>query len=204
MVSILDIIGPVMVGPSSSHTAGACRLGLIARDLVAGTPESALIELHGALHEVRCLACGLLEDRTALQQRLQALNPGFSEQSAHLAPDGDADLPVDVLARFVVAGCRSCGGTLKPNVVFFGENVAQTVVARAHAMISGSEVLLVVGSSLTVLSGYRFVRAAARQGIPVAIINLGSTRGDAEATLKVDASAGIMLPLLAAALCTSG
>lgn len=159
-----------------------------------------VVELHGALHEVSCLACGEIETRESLQRRLLALNPGWERARAEAAPDGDAELSGDLVRRFVVAGCRACGGNLKPRVVFFGENVPADVTADAWALFDEAEVLLVVGSSLTVFSGYRFVRRAAKRGVPVAIVNLGATRGDPQATLRVDDRVEAVLPALARAL----
>jgi NAD-dependent SIR2 family protein deacetylase len=156
-----------------------------------------VVELHGALHEARCLGCDALEDRDALQGRLLALNPGFAELSALAAPDGDADLPDDLVDRFVVAPCRACGGVLKPDVVFFGESVRRPVVQAAFDLLDVAQLLLVVGSSLMVLSGLRFVREAARRGVDVAIVNLGPTRGDPQATLHVDGDVADVLPALA-------
>lgn len=162
----------------------------------------AVVELHGTLHRVRCLGCGELEAREDLQARLHALNPDFpthpvrADFAAHapeLAPDGDAELDGDLVDRFVVAECRACGGVLKPDVVFFGENVPAPVVQNAYGVLERAEALLVVGSSLAVFSGYRFVRRAAARGMPIAIVNLGPTRGDAEAKLLVDAPAGEVL-----------
>lgn len=160
----------------------------------AGSRE--VVELHGALAEVRCLACGRLEPREALQGRLIQLNPGWLAHEAALAPDGDADLEVS-LAEFRVADCEACGGLLKPAVVFFGEQVPQATVDRAYAAVAAAELLLVLGSSLAVFSGLRFVKRAHAAGIPVAIVNLGPTRGDELATLRVDARLGELLPQLA-------
>ncbi len=159
-----------------------------------------VIELHGALAEVVCLACRAIEPRAELQGRLLSLNPGFAERPTELAPDGDAELPADRIDGFRVATCRTCGGDLKPNVVFFGESVPRPTVEAAYASVDAAEALLVVGSSLTVFSGYRFVRRAAERGIPIAIVNLGPTRGDDHATARVDARAGDALPALARAL----
>jgi NAD-dependent SIR2 family protein deacetylase len=158
----------------------------------AGSDE--VIELHGTLHRVRCLQCGELEPRQDVQERMLALNPSIATTAAELAPDGDAE--VDPPADFVVAECRACGGVLKPDVVFFGENVPPAVVQQAYAALDRAEALLVVGSSLAVFSGYRFVRRARVRGLPIAIVNLGPTRGDAEADLCVDAKAGEILPAL--------
>ncbi|MEM6791008.1 MAG: NAD-dependent protein deacetylase [Myxococcota bacterium] len=153
-----------------------------------------VVELHGRLSEVRCLACETVEARDVLQRRLEQLNPTFVGRRAELAPDGDADL--ERVDGFVVPPCRACGGVLKPNVVFFGENVPAPTVAAAWRLFEASEVLLVVGSSLAVFSGYRFVRRAAKEGVPVAIVNLGPTRGDAHADVVVDGEAGEVLEAL--------
>jgi NAD+-dependent protein deacetylase sirtuin 4 len=157
-------------------------------------------ELHGALAEVRCLACGALEDRDALQQRILALNPGWTSRDAPTAPDGDADLPADRMERFIVPSCAPCGGVLKPAVVFFGDNVPRPVVEEAFGAADGAGLLLVVGSSLAVFSGYRFLRRAVERGIPVAIVNCGQVRGEEHASLKIEESTGTTLDALARAL----
>lgn len=154
------------------------------------------IELHGALHEAKCLACGRREARDDLQTRLLAHNPTFALRTAEVAPDGDAELPPEELERFVVPACLDCGGVLKPDVVFFGDNVPRDRVEQAFALVDAAEVLLVVGSSLAVFSGYRFVLRAHERQIPVALVNLGETRGDGRAALKLDARAGLVLPEL--------
>ncbi len=159
-------------------------------------------ELHGALAEVACLACGALEDRDALQERILALNAGWERTSgdAPTAPDGDAELPVERVERFVVPACARCGGVLKPRVVFFGDNVPRPVVDEAFAAADAAELLLVVGSSLAVFSGYRFLRRAVERKTPVAIVNRGPVRGEEHAVLKVEASIGETLDALARAL----
>jgi NAD-dependent deacetylase sirtuin 4 len=157
-------------------------------------------ELHGALAEVACLACGAVEDRDALQARLLALNPGWASNEAPTAPDGDAELPAERVERFVLAACTHCGGVLKPRVVFFGDNVPRATVDEAFAAVDGAELLLVVGSSLAVFSGYRFLRRAVERRIPVAIVNRGPVRGEEHAALKVEASTGATLEALARAL----
>lgn len=154
-------------------------------------------ELHGALAEVACLSCGAIEDRDALQARIVALNPDWQSHAATTAPDGDADLPSDVIDAFVVPACERCAGVIKPRVVFFGDNVARPVVDEAFAAVDAAHVLLVVGSSLAVFSGYRFLRRAVERGIPVAIVNRGPVRGEEHAAVKVDASAGAALAALA-------
>lgn len=152
-----------------------------------------VVELHGALAEVRCLECGVLEDRESVQARLAELNPEFAEVSTGLAPDGDVELESARVERFRIAACRSCAGTLKPNVVFFGENVPPAITRAAWSLFDEAEALLVIGSSLAVFSGYRFVRRAAERALPIAIVNRGPTRGDPFARLKIDASAGEVL-----------
>lgn len=195
--------------PNAAHHAlaamekmkGLC--GIITQN-VDGLHQAAgserVVELHGALARVACLACGAIEPRTSLQERLVAENPSFALPNAPLAPDGDADLDASTFADFHVPACLGCGGVLKPDVVFFGENVPAPVVERAFSLFDETEVLLVVGSSLTVYSGYRFVRRASERGVPVAIVNLGPTRGDDHAAYRLDARLGEVLPRLAAAL----
>jgi NAD-dependent SIR2 family protein deacetylase len=161
-----------------------------------------VIELHGALAEVVCLDCGALTDRDAEQRRLLDRNAGWTDRAAALAPDGDADLPRSVTAQFDVPACRSCGGPLKPNVVFFGGSVPPERVDAAWSLLAEADVLLVTGSSLHVYSGYRFVRGAAQSGQPIGIVNLGPTRGDDLARVCVDGKTGEVLPGLADAVTT--
>jgi NAD-dependent SIR2 family protein deacetylase len=163
-----------------------------------------VVELHGALAAVRCLGCDARSSRAELHARLLAANaawlPRAAEARAAAAPDGDAVLPDELVADFAVVACRACDGVLKPDVVFFGENVPKPTVDAAWGMFDEGEVLLVVGSSLTVFSGYRFVRRAAERGVPVAIVNQGETRGDVHAAVRLDARAGEALTALAATL----
>jgi len=144
-----------------------------------------VIDLHGRLDQVRCMGCGARSPREALQQRLLEANPGWVTAQAAQAPDGDADLEGD-FSGFVVPDCLDCGGLLKPDVVFFGENVPREREADVHANLQRADAVLVVGSSLMVYSGFRFVDAAARAGLPVAAVNLGRTRADALLSLKVE------------------
>ncbi len=159
---------------------------------------SRVVELHGALARVVCLTCGDCTTRPALDERMREANPSFTVTSDEIRPDGDIalnDLEVD---SFVVPLCLVCGrDTLKPDVVFFGESVAKPIVEQCFEITEQSRALLVLGSSLKVMSGYRFVRRAAAHGIPVAIITHGPTRGDAEATLRLDAPLGPTLSQLA-------
>ena len=165
----------------------------------------AVIDLHGRIADVICTACGRRSSRAALQQRFAAANPGFVEtagDAVETAPDGDAELAAT--DGFQLVGCDGCGGLLKPDVVFFGENVPRERVARAYAMVDDADALLVAGSSLTVMSGLRFVRHARKRGIPVVIVNRGGTRGDELADVRIDAGCSETLTALAAALSGSG
>ncbi len=159
-----------------------------------------VIELHGALAEVACLDCGEVVSRDAVQERLLEMNPDLGGTSAPLRPDGDAHLPEGAPEGFEYPGCPACDGVLKPNVVFFGENADSDVVDEAWDLFDASEALLVVGSSLTVWSGYRFVRKAAERRMPIGMVNLGETRGDDEAWIKIEARVGEAMPRLAEAL----
>jgi NAD-dependent SIR2 family protein deacetylase len=161
-----------------------------------------VVELHGGLDRTVCLNCGDVASRGALDDRLHEANPDFRARTDEINPDGDAELPDEVLDGFVMVSCVVCGdGPLKPDVVFFGETVPRDRVDSCFGLVEEARSLLVLGSSLTVMSGYRFVLRAAKLGIPVAIVNLGPTRGDAKADLRVDAPLGDVLPELAARLC---
>jgi NAD-dependent SIR2 family protein deacetylase len=144
-----------------------------------------VIDLHGRLDQVRCMGCETRSSREVLQQRLLDANPGWDALDAGIAPDGDADLETD-FSRFHVPACTQCGGVLKPDVVFFGENVPRERVATVHAHLQRADAVLVVGSSLMVYSGFRFVDAASKAGLPIAMVNLGRTRADALLSLKVE------------------
>lgn len=165
-----------------------------------------VIDLHGTYARVVCLDCGHTMTRAALAELLEAANPGFAERAGRvggLAVAPDADATVADTGSFRFADCPACRGMLKPDIVFFGESVAKDVVQQAYSLIDRSDALLVAGSSLTVFSGYRFVRHAAARQIPVAIVNRGPTRGDHLATVKVDAGCSPILALLAAELAGS-
>lgn len=194
--------------PNAGHRALA-RLDpdLLITQNVDGLHEEAgsrrLVALHGRIAEVVCLSCRTTSPRAALQEQLEAANPGFAvEHTAALSrPDGDVELTDEQTARFVVPGCPSCGGVLKPDVVFFGENVPAPRVERCYAavdaLVDDGGALLVAGSSLTVMSGFRFVRRAARAGTPVVIVNRGATRGDDLAAYKLDVGCSEFLGALA-------
>jgi NAD-dependent deacetylase sirtuin 4 len=180
-----------------------CLLGVITQNVdrlhhAAGSER--VVELHGALADVRCLACGEGEARAELQRRLLDANPRWLERAADAEPDGDADLAADAVATFRVVPCLACGGVLKPDVVFFGGHVPATTVAAAFELVERAEALLVVGSSLAVYSGFRFVRRAAERALPIAVVNLGPTRADDFADARIARPAGEALPLLAARL----
>ncbi|UQS23750.1 NAD-dependent protein deacetylase [Amycolatopsis thermalba] len=164
----------------------------------AGTPD--VVELHGSLDRVVCLSCRSRTPREELDRRLRAANPDFTATATRVNPDGDADLSDDDVRGFRVVPCRDCAGVLKPDVVFFGENVEPSRVDRCYRLVEQASALLVLGSSLTVMSGLRFVRRAAEAGKPVAIINQGPTRGDKYATVRVDLPLGRALTELVARL----
>ena len=192
--------------PNPGHVALAgLDPGLLITQNVDGLHEAAgsrrLVALHGRVADVVCLSCRRTSSRRALQERLAELNADWTARHAHVAarPDGDAEL--DDTDGFVVPGCDDCGGVLKPDVVFFGENVPAPRVERCYAAVDAladsGGALLVAGSSLTVMSGFRFVRRAARAATPVVVVNRGATRGDELATCKVDVGCSEFLTRLA-------
>ena len=152
-----------------------------------------VIDLHGRIDAVVCLGCAAQQPRAAVQEQLAAMNPDWAGLEAETAPDGDADLDGHDFSRFRVPACGHCGGMLKPDVVFYGENVPRARYHQAQAALTASDAVLVVGSSLMVYSGYRFVRQAAEAGLPIAILNRGRTRADDLASLKLEADAGSTL-----------
>lgn len=203
--------------PNAAHRAVATlgRAGLLAGVVTqnvdglhtaAGSPD--VIDLHGRLDAVVCLQCSRRRPRLEVGLRLDAVNPGFRQAAAAASdgsrPDGDVVLREEAIAGFRVVDCRSCGGVLKPDVVFFGESVPRDRFRRALARLDRSRALLVLGSSLTVGSGYRFATAASRRGLDVVILTRGETRADHLATLKVDAGLGAVLPAVAAAVAPTG
>lgn len=178
----LDVVGVVTQNVDRLHQAAGSRR---------------VVDLHGSLDGAYCLACGHRVHRDELQEEMLALNPELRDRLHDLArdsltaPDGDAE--VDRTETFEYPDCELCGGVLKPDVVFFGENARREVVAEAFAILEEAEALLVLGSSLTVMSGLRFVRRAAREGVPVVIVNDGHTRGDALATMRVHGRLEVVL-----------
>lgn len=162
-----------------------------------------VVNLHGTYAHVVCLNCGHTMSREALADELEALNPGFAERAEQvggIAVAPDADAVVADTSTFRYLDCPHCGGILKPDIVYFGDSVPKELVQQAFSLVESAEALLVAGSSLTVFSGYRFVRHAAAAGIPIAIINRGPTRGDALATVKVEAGCSELLTLLTSEL----
>jgi len=192
--------------PNAGHRAlarleAAGEVSFLITQNVDGLHERAgqrrMVALHGRVSDVVCLDCGGTTGRHAMQRRLTAANPGWLDEHglALARPDGDVEL--EETTRFVVPACPGCGGRLKPHVVFFGENVPKERVARCYAALDAADALLVAGSSLTVMSGLRFVRYAAKAGLPVVIVNRGVTRGDDLATLKIEAGCSEWLTELA-------
>ncbi|MET9605989.1 NAD-dependent protein deacetylase [Streptomyces sp. NPDC006512] len=192
--------------PNTGHRAVAAfgRHGLLSGVItqnVDGLHQAAgsegVVELHGSLARVVCLSCGASSPRRELARRLEEANAGFRPVAAGLNPDGDADLTDDQVGDFRVVPCSECGGVLKPDVVFFGEAVPPQRVAHCRELVGRATSLLVLGSSLTVMSGLRFVRQAARTGKPVLIVNRDPTRGDHEAVTRVALPLGATLTAVA-------
>ncbi len=195
--------------PNAGHRAvsalrsGGWVSGVITQNVdglhrAAGTP--AVVELHGNLDRVVCLGCRRITPREELDVRLRAANPDFGGTATRINPDGDVELGDDAVRAFRTVPCASCAGVLKPDVVFFGENVPRARVERCYRMVDEASAVLVLGSSLTVMSGLRFVRRAAKAGKPVVIVNRGQTRGDEHASVRADLPLGPALTELVAAL----
>jgi len=189
--------------PNHGHRAVAAlqRLGLVRAIItqnVDGLHQLAgardVLELHGNLGRARCLACGETTQRAELDGRMGEANPHFEMIAGDLLPDGDVVLADDAVTSFRQPRCLVCQSDLvKPDVVFFGESVPKTLVDQCFSHVEASEGLLVLGSSLQVMSGYRFVRRAADNGIPVAIVTRGPSRGDDKATIRLEAPLGVTL-----------
>lgn len=193
------------VQPNESHLALARMqarglVSVLVTQNVDGLHEAAgsrdVVDLHGRLDQVRCMNCDWRGGRADWQDQLQNGNPAWVLLDATDAPDGDADLEGEDFSQFSVPPCPRCGGIVKPDVVFFGETVPRERVDRANAGLASADAVLVVGSSLMVYSGYRFVTAASRNGMPIAAINLGRTRADNLLTLKVEQPCAVALEAL--------
>lgn len=157
-----------------------------------------VVDLHGTYDRVVCLNCRTAFSRQEIARVLERLNPGYLERTGEagdVAPDADAD--VDDTSDFTIAPCPVCGGMLKPDFVYFGENVPKERVEIAYSLVDDAGALLVAGSSLTVMSGLRFVRHAAKHEKPIVIINRGPTRGDEFASLKLELGVSEALAYLA-------
>jgi NAD-dependent SIR2 family protein deacetylase len=163
-----------------------------------------VIDLHGRIDLVRCMDCEKRSPRDELQDELSALNTDWLDLDATEAPDGDADLEWADFSSFVIPPCRRCGGMLKPDVVFFGENVPRDRVDAAFRHLDEADAMLIVGSSLMVYSGFRFVERAVSLRKPVAAVNLGRTRADALLTLKAEQPCESALSFLLGSRATSG
>ncbi len=192
--------------PNAGHIAlaqleRANRIGAVITQNVDGLHQRAgsvnLIELHGNIHAVRCLACDARYARAAIQQQLVRENPQLAGTTAQALPDGDAQLEPQALEHFKMPHCAQCAGVLQPDVVFFGDNIPPPRTAAALQRMEQADALLVIGSSLMVFSGYRFCKLAAASGKPIAAINVGKTRADDLLTFKIAASAEQLLPALA-------
>ncbi|KAG7326304.1 hypothetical protein KOW79_009705 [Hemibagrus wyckioides] len=157
-----------------------------------------LTELHGCSHRVVCMGCGQLTAREEMQKQFAALNPSWEASVGEVAPDGDVLLEDEQVLQFRVPSCQSCGGILKPAVTFFGDVVDRETVQFVHNRLAEADAVLVAGSSLQVYSGYRFLLAASERRLPVAIVNIGPTRADHLAELKVSARCGEVLSILSA------
>jgi NAD-dependent SIR2 family protein deacetylase len=191
--------------PNSGHRAVAALesrgllSGIVTQNVdglhQAGGAQS-VVELHGSLDRVVCLGCRERTSRSELDARLRAANASWDARVTAVNPDGDVTVDDADAERFVVVDCLACGGVLKPDVVFFGENVPPPKVAHCYELVERSRALLVLGSSLTVMSGLRFVRRAAGLGRPVALVNQGVTRGDDLVTLRLSAPLGRTLTRL--------
>ena len=195
--------------PTTAHRAlaqleSAGHVQLLVTQNVDGLHNAAgsqqVVDLHGRIDTVCCLGCAARSSRRALQEDLLRRNPGWAALDARSAPDGDADLTDQDFAQFDVPGCAQCGGMLKPDVVFFGESVPRDRVAKVREALAQADAMLVVGSSLMVYSGYRFVEDAVAAGKPVAVVNMGRTRADAVLTVKVELEVGATLQALVARL----
>jgi NAD-dependent SIR2 family protein deacetylase len=199
--AVMEEARPGRTHDALSRLARSGRLHGLVTQNVDGLHQRAghvdVIELHGGLQQVVCLDCGAGTPRTSLQERLVALNPDWRPEVLGINPDGDAELDERAYPGFRVADCADCGGTLKPDVVFFGESVPRHRLEAADRLVAGADAMLVVGTSLVVWSGYRLARRAAELGLPIAAINDGLTRADALLRFKLSGDCGAALARVA-------
>ncbi|MCW8890028.1 MAG: NAD-dependent protein deacetylase [Sedimenticola sp.] len=191
--------------PNSAHHALASleaqgRITHLVTQNVDGLHQKAgsqqVIDLHGNLENLVCQSCGEKESRRWMQERLASLNPGIDDLTAALAPDGDADLETD-FSRMIVPDCPICGGILKPDVVFYGEQVPRARIEAVYTALHQADALLVAGTSLMVFSAFQFIREATRLNKPIVAVNQGKTRADELFTLKLEQPVGETLAALA-------
>lgn len=198
---------PTVAHRALAHLESEGHVQLLVTQNVDGLHNAAgsqqVIDLHGRIDTVCCLGCAARSSRRALQDELLRRNPGWAALDARSAPDGDADLTDQDFAQFDVPCCVQCGGMLKPDVVFFGESVPRDRVAAVREALTQADAMLVVGSSLMVYSGYRFVEEAVSAGKPVAVVNIGRTRADAVLTVKVEQEVGATLQALVTRLAST-
>jgi NAD-dependent SIR2 family protein deacetylase len=192
--------------PNAGHRAVAAleRAGLVGGIITQNVDglhqaagATAVTELHGSLHRVVCLSCWTRSPREELDARLRAVNPLWTAPGFEPAVNPDGDVALEETSGFTVVDCLACGGVLKPDVVFFGENVPRPRVESCFSLVSSASALVVLGTSLTVMSGLRYVRRASSLEIPVVIVNQGTTRGDSLATARLDAPLGSTLTAVA-------
>lgn len=194
------------VGPNATHRALAripntsCLVTQNVDRLHHKAGSSRVVELHGTAFRVVCMSCKASVCRHRLQRDILRDNPELSATSAEVRPDGDVELPMKMLEQFKAPLCASCGGILKPDIVFFGDNVPRTLVDDVYREVRRSDALLVIGSSLQVFSGYRFILEAKERNIPIAIVNIGPTRADHLATIKICRRSGAILEKLVSLL----
>lgn len=163
-----------------------------------------IIELHGTAYKVMCLNCDNIIDRHDFQKVLDQLNPTIQAVTREIRPDGDVELSDEQVDEFILPPCKNCGGILKPDIVFFGDNVPRTVVENIQKIVNKSDALLILGTSLTTFSGYRIILQAIEAKKPIAIVNIGETRADKHAIVKVESRCGEVLTKLISMLDFTG
>ena len=171
---------------ASGHIEAVITQNVDGLHATAGSKE--VVDLHGRLNRVVCLDCAVVFPRDEIEDRIGAANPEWRARPRVRNPDGDVTLDDSDVTAFVMVDCPRCHGVLKPDVVYFGESVPPERVAASYAHVEQARALLVLGSSLHVFSGRRFVTRAAERDIPIAVVNQGPTRADDLAEVRVDGS----------------